>query len=270
MPELPEVETIKTDLEPYLTGRIFTSVRIYDTRPVQKLSPDEFCSRLTGQKILGLTRRGKYIILNLSAGDKLVVHLRMTGSLLWNPCNVEPFTRLEFFFDDGGRLVYTDVRRFGTMYLVKQSEEVTGKLGIEPLGGHFTSLSLANLIHARSAPIKAVLLDQGLIAGIGNMYADEALFAAKIHPLRPSMELDKAEIGTLHKSIRSVLRKAIKNKGASIRNYRCPDGETGTAHEEFAVAHRAGERCPRCGTIIKRMVVRQRGTYYCPKCQKRK
>jgi formamidopyrimidine-DNA glycosylase len=124
----------------------------------------------------------------------------MTGSLLWNPCNVEPFTRLEFFFDDGGCLVYTDVRRFGTMYLVKQSEEVTSKLGIEPLGSEFTSLSLANLIHARSAPIKAVLLDQGLIAGIGNMYADEALFASKIHPLRASMDLDKAEIGTLYKS----------------------------------------------------------------------
>ncbi|MCX6005460.1 MAG: DNA-formamidopyrimidine glycosylase [Chloroflexi bacterium] len=267
MPELPEVETIKNELEPYLTGRTFTVVKIHDTRPVQKLSIKDFSSGLIGQKILGLSRRGKYILIHLSNGKTLVVHLRMTGSLLWNPCDDEPFTRAEFFFNNKGRLVFTDIRRFGTLSLVKETGEIVGKLGIDPLSPDFTAQALKKLLSARKAPVKAVLLEQKLIAGIGNMYADEALFAARIHPSKPAQSLSAVEVKALHKAMRDVLRKAIRNKGASVRNYRCPNGQAGRAHAEFAAAHRGGEPCPRCGTLIARIVVRQRGTYYCPACQ---
>jgi formamidopyrimidine-DNA glycosylase len=267
MPELPEVETIKNSLEPRVVGRTFTGVKIDDTRPLQNLKSAEFRRRLIGKTILSLKRRGKYMIFILSGGDNLIIHLRMTGALLWNPEGEEPFARIEFSFDDGGRLLYTDIRRFGTMWLVSDASTVTGKLGIEPLDNSFTPGYLAGILDSRPTPVKSLLLNQERIAGIGNMYADEALFHAGIHPLRPGNSLDKAEIKRLHSGIRQVLKKGIRNRGASIRNYRCPDGQTGTAHEEFAVAHREGQSCPRCGGKIARMVVGQRGTYYCPRCQ---
>ncbi len=267
MPELPEVETIKNALERCLAGRTFAGVRIIDTRPVQRLSPEQFCNGLVGRRIIGLSRRGKYLIIGLSDGSNLIIHLRMTGALLWNPAEEEPFTRLEFFFDDGSRLVYTDVRRFGTMYLVTDPTEIVGRLGIEPLNGRFTAKALAGILKSRTIPIKSALLNQEHIAGIGNMYADEALFKAKIHPLRPAKSLTPAETRALHGAIREVLKKGIRNHGASIRNYRSPDGKTGTAHEEFAVAHRDGQPCPACGTPVARIVVGQRGSYFCQRCQ---
>ena len=144
-----------------------------------------------------------------------------------------------------------------------------GALGIEPLGGKFTRSALAEYLGSRSTPVKSALLNQQRIAGIGNMYADEALFGARIHPLRPSNSLNRREIAALHRSIRSVLKRAVQNQGASIRNYRRPDGESGHAHEEFAVAHRGGQPCPRCSTAVARIVVGQRGTYLCPRCQRK-
>ena len=270
MPELPEVETIKKALEPFLTGRTFSGVRITDTRPVQKLSLEEFCVGLAGRKISGLSRRGKYLIIGLSGGGNLIIHLRMTGALLWDPAKEEPFTRMEFFFDGGGRLVYTDVRRFGTMYLTADPNEVVGKLGIEPLSRQFTREALANILKRRSLPVKSSLLNQEHIAGIGNMYADEALFVAGIHPQQPANSLSTAQISRLHQAIKKVLKQGIKNQGASVRNYRGPDGSKGRAHEEFCVAHREGRPCPACGGPIKRIVVGQRGTYYCPCCQRYK
>jgi formamidopyrimidine-DNA glycosylase len=270
MPELPEVETIKNGLAPHLTGLKFTGVKIRDTRPVQEMDLDEFCARLIGREVLGLERRGKYMIIRLSEGENLIVHLRMTGALLWDPRGKEPFTRVEFHMNNGGRLVYSDVRRFGTIYLTRHPEKIVGKLGVEPLSGSFTPSALARLLHTHNAPVKSVLLNQELIAGIGNMYADEALFAAKIHPQRPASSLKQNEIKSLHQAIVEVLEKGIRNKGASIRNYRCADGEAGRAHEEFAVAHREGEKCPRCGKPIVRIVVGQRGTHFCPHCQVKK
>jgi formamidopyrimidine-DNA glycosylase len=267
MPELPEVETIKNGLAPHLTGLVFTGVKIHDTRPVQDLELEEFCARLIGKEVLGLERRGKYMIIRLSGGENLIVHLRMTGALLWEPRGEEPFTRVEFSMHNGRRLVYSDVRRFGTIYLTRHPEKIVGKLGMEPLSEGFTPTVLAGLLQTHNAPVKSVLLNQELIAGIGNMYADEALFAAKIHPQRPASSLKQPEIKSLHKAIIDVLEKGIRNKGASIRNYRCADGEAGRAHEEFAVAHREGEKCPRCGNPVTRIVVGQRGTYYCPHCQ---
>jgi formamidopyrimidine-DNA glycosylase len=270
MPELPEVETIKKALEPFLVGRTFSGVRITDTRPVQKLSLEEFCDGLGGRKITGLSRRGKYLIIGLSGGGNLIIHLRMTGALLWDPAKEEPFTRLEFFFDGGGRLVYTDVRRFGTMHLTADPNEVVGKLGIEPLRRQFTREALANILKRHSLPVKSSLLNQEHIAGIGNMYADEALFVVKIHPQQPANSLSTAQISGLQRAIKQVLKQGIKNRGASVRNYRGPDGSKGRAHEEFCVAHREGLPCPACGSPIKRIVVGQRGTYYCPLCQRYK
>ena len=270
MPELPEVETIKNALEPFLVGRTFSGIRIHDARPVQKISLEGFCSGLAGRKITGLSRRGKYLIIGLSGGGNLIVHLRMTGALLWDPAEEEPFTRLEFLFEGGGRLVYTDVRRFGTMYLTADTREVVGKLGIEPLSRGFTPAALAGMLKPRKLPVKSALLNQQHIAGIGNMYADEALFLAKIHPQQPADSLTTAQTNRLHAAIRQVLKQGIKNQGASVRNYRGPDGGRGRAHEEFCVAHREGLLCPVCGNPIKRIVVGQRGTYFCPRCQKRR
>jgi len=267
MPELPEVETIKNGLVPHLVGRVFTGVKVYDARPIQILKPDEFCNRLIGKEVKALKRRGKYLVIRISDGDNMVVHLRMTGALLWAPCGEEPFTRVDFLMSNGGRLIYSDVRRFGTICLTREPEKIFGKLGVEPLSRAFTSSLLAKLLHTHMAPVKSVLLNQELIAGIGNMYADEALFSAGIHPQQPASSLKAAEIKSLHKAIIEVLEKGIRNKGASIRNYRCADGEAGRAHEEFAVAHREGEKCPRCRKPVIRIVVGQRGTYYCPHCQ---
>ncbi len=267
MPELPEVETIVNSLRPRVVGRTIIGIVIRDTRPIQKIEVDRFCERLTGLSIRGLERRGKYLIFSLSRGFFMIVHLRMTGALLWNPAGHEPFARLEFILDDRSRLVYTDVRRFGTFYLTKSTDEIVGRLGIEPLGTEFTRSALAGYLGTRATPVKSALLNQERIAGIGNMYADEALFAAGIHPLRASRSLDQQEIAALHRSIRAVLKRAVKNQGASIRNYRRPDGSVGRAHEEFAVAHRGGQPCPRCSTEIVRIVVGQRGTFFCPRCQ---
>jgi len=269
MPELPEVETIVISLKPHVVGLTITGIVIRDTRPIKQIKLEEFCERLIGLKINSLSRRGKYIIFGLSQGEYMLVHLRMTGALLWNPTGPEPFSRLEFILDDRSSLVYTDVRRFGTFCLAKNPDEIVGGLGIEPLGGKFTSSALAEYLGSRSTPVKSALLNQEHIAGIGNMYADEALFDAGLHPLRPADSLNRQEIAALHRSIRSVLKRAVENQGASIRNYRRPDGEAGRAHEEFAVAHRGGRPCPRCSTEVVRIVVGQRGTYLCPRCQRR-
>ncbi|MBN1690987.1 MAG: DNA-formamidopyrimidine glycosylase [Dehalococcoidia bacterium] len=267
MPELPEVETIVNSLRPRVVGKTIVGIVVRDTRPIQQIGVEEFCRRLMGRSIKGLSRRGKYIIFSLSRGQYMIVHLRMTGALLWNPAGTEPFSRLEFILDDRSKLVYTDVRRFGTFLLARDAGKIVGKLGIEPLGSEFTRSALASYLGTRSTPVKSALLNQERIAGIGNMYADEALYAARLHPLRPSNSLKPKEVVTLHRSIKVVLRKAVRNQGASIRNYRRPDGEAGRAHEEFAVAHRGGLPCPSCSTAITRIVVGQRGTYLCPRCQ---
>jgi formamidopyrimidine-DNA glycosylase len=203
----------------------------------------------------------------LDKGGVLVMHMKMTGSLLVNPADSE-YARAVFHLDKGVELHFRDPRKFGKMWLEKNEDAVKEKLGPEPLDDDFTPKTLAGILHKRTAPVKPVLLDQTIIAGIGNMYADEALFEARIHPLRPANSLKPAEIKKLYDAIRLVLHKALKSGGASIRNYIRPDGAPGTAHDEFSVAHGVGKQCPRCGGPIERIVVRGRGTYICPKCQK--
>jgi len=268
LPELPEVETIKNELSPYVTGRKFAHININDAKPVKRPSVDEFRRKLIGQSINHIERRGKYLIFQLSGSSTLVIHLKMTGSLLLNPKQTDRYTRVIFHLDDGSQLVLTDRRRLGALWLLENERAIIGKLGPEPLDSEFTVETLAERLHKRQAPIKAILLDQGFIAGIGNMYADEALFAAKIHPLRKANSLTHREIQNLYKAIVAVLRSAISSKGASIDTYKRPDGRLGTAHDNFSVAHRSNQPCPVCSTRIQRLAVRNRGSYFCPKCQK--
>lgn len=266
MPELPEVETIKNELMPHIIGRQVTDATLFWERIVRKSSVADFLSHLIGQRITGLSRRGKYLFFSLNGGEVLVMHMKMTGSLLIDPID-DRFTRAILHLDNGTRLHFWDPRKFGAMWLVEDKNTVASKLGPEPLEAGFNTEVLAQRLLNRKAPIKAILLDQNFIAGIGNMYADEALFAARIHPLRVGGSLSRDEIERLYNAIKQVLTSAIGNKGASVRNYIRPDGKSGTAHFEFKVAHGVGKNCPNCGTPIKRIKVRNRGTYFCPRCQ---
>lgn len=268
MPELPEVETIKSELSPHIVGRQFTGVTVYDAKPVRRPSVEEFCRELVGQKVERLERRGKYLVFHLSSGQTLIVHLKMTGVLLLNPGQVEAYVRVVFHLDNGSRLVFSDRRRLGALWLVDNEKVIISKLGPEPLAAEFTAEALAGRLQKHQAPIKAMLLDQAFLAGLGNMYADEVLFVTRIHPLRRANSLSSQEVQQLHQTIRDVLQSAIGNKGASIDTYTRPGGGLGTAHFNFRVAHRGGEPCPVCGTPIQRLAVRNRGSYFCPACQK--
>ena len=272
MPELPEVETVKNELLPHIVGRQITGVTLFWDGIVRHPSVEEFCSRLPGQKITGGTRRGKYLILNLASGEALIIHLKMTGSLLLNPTSteLERFIRAILHLDKETNLYFRDPRKFGAMWLVEDANSVVSKLGPEPLEANFTPQILAQRLSNRTAPIKALLCDQTLIAGVGNMYADEALFAARIHPLRPGGSLSRSEVKRLHSAIQQVLWAAIHDKGASTDTYFRPSGEKGTAHFQFQVAHRGGKLCPVCGTPIQRLPIRNRGSYFCPRCQPQK
>ena len=271
MPELPEVETIKNELLPYVVGHRITDVTLLWDGIVRHPSVEELCSHLLGQTITEIARRGKYLIFGLTSGKALIIHLKMSGSLLLKPASMpqERFTRAILHLDNKTGLFFRDPRKFGAMWLVENANSIVGKLGPEPLELDFTPQVLAQRLAKRKAPIKATLLDQNVIAGIGNMYADEALFMARIHPLRSGKRLSSEEVERLHQAIQHVLWSAIGNKGASVdRNtYFRPDGTLGTAHFEFRVAHRGGKPCPNCGTPIQRIPIRNRGTYFCPNCQ---
>ena len=267
MPELPEVETIKNELAPWVVGQSFTKVTISDARLVCGGSVQEVRRGLVGHKVENLERRGKYLIFHLSNGRSLIIHLRMTGSLLLDPKEVDRYDRAVFHLSNRHRFVFNDRRRLGVMWLVDNAETVVCKLGPEPLDRSFTADVLRQRLSRHHSPIKAALLDQHIIAGVGNMYADEALFAACIHPLRKADELSSKEVRTLHNNIRRILRAAIGSKGASVDTYVRPEGELGTAHFDFKVAHKGGEPCPVCGCPVERIAVQNRGTYFCPQCQ---
>jgi formamidopyrimidine-DNA glycosylase len=269
MPELPEVETIKNGLLPHLPGRRFTQLSALWAKSIKKPSQQEFSSLLTGSKVDHLSRRGKYLIFRLSNGYKLIIHLRMSGTLLLRKANAapDPYARVIFDLDDGNQLRFCDVRKLGTIYLVENEESIIKDMGPEPLEPAFTKKVLKKRLAKRTAPIKAVLCDQKVVAGIGNMYADEILHEVKIHPLKKACDLNDAEIEEIHLSIINILKTAIENKGATVSNYTNPSGQAGSAQDEFKVAHRFKKSCPTCGTEISRIKVRGRGTYFCSKCQ---
>ena len=270
MPELPEVETVKNELLPFVVGRRITGVTLAWEGIVKGPSVDEFCSRIIGQEIYAITRNGKYLFFHLSNQDFLLIHLKMTGSLIVSQDPPEPlkFVRAIIHLDNATNIYFRDPRKFGMMRLVKDATAIRDKLGPEPLEESFTPQLLAKRLANRTAPIKAVLLDQKVIAGIGNMYADEVLYAARINPWRTGGSLTRPEIQRLHQEIQRILWAAIENKGASVDTYFRPDGSEGSAHYQFKVAHGlGGKNCSICDGPIERVVVRNRGTYFCPKCQ---
>jgi formamidopyrimidine-DNA glycosylase len=268
MPELPEVETIKNDLLPWVKGHRFSQVAILDARIIARGSVEDFCQGLIGQTVTALDRRGKYLLFHLSDNKCLIIHLRMTGVLLLDSGNSGRYTRAVFHFSNGRRIVFNDRRRLGLMWLSNSADPTISKLGPEPLSEDFTPEMLSKRLANHQIPIKAALTDQSIIAGIGNMYADEALFGAGIHPLKRANSLSSTEIYTLFRWIQRTLQAAIQSQGASVNTYLRPDGQQGTAHFQFRVAHRGGEPCSVCSTPIERIEVRGRGTYFCPKCQR--
>lgn len=268
MPELPEVETIKNALWPRINGLTFTGIELLREKSVHRPDPEQFCRQLSGRRIEGLRRRGKYFLFDLSGGKILGIHLKMTGILLLEEkVELQKHSIVVFGMEDRINLHFIDQRKFGSLWLVDDENEITGKLGPEPLSNSFTPGFLEEVVKNHTIPIKALVCDQNAIAGIGNMYADEALFEAGIHPLTKSNKLTRNQITKLHKGIIAVLEKGIDHNGASISHYQLPDGARGMAHTQFRVAHRRGKKCPMCGAEIDRISVRGRGSYFCPVCQ---
>jgi formamidopyrimidine-DNA glycosylase len=269
MPELPEVETVVRALRPQLSGRKITAVRNTWPRHIDRPALPEFAECIRGQRISGITRRGKFILFPLDGSDTMIVHLRMSGHLSVVDAEVtaDSHTHTIFELDNGQELHFRDPRKFGRVYLVSDQDDVLGKLGPEPLEDGFTVETLAEIIQGRRRVLKPFLLDQSIIAGIGNIYADEALFFAGIHPRRRTDSLDENDVERLHRGIRHVLRQGIEREGASINTYLKPDGEKGEMQEDVRVFRRTGEPCYICGETIERIVLGGRSTHFCPNCQ---
>jgi formamidopyrimidine-DNA glycosylase len=272
MPELPEVETVRTQLEPVLTGRRFERVEIHDPRLVRPYEPAEVAAELEGERVAAVERRGKYLIVRFESNRVLLIHLRMTGSLRHSGDGLEedPHRRAVVKLDDGSDVAYRDVRRFGTWLVLEPGElmpYLSKRVGDEPLDALFTAARLGERLANRRAPIKAALLDQRTLAGMGNIYVDEALWRARINPLRPAESIDRKELQRLHKAIRAALEAGIARQGSTLRNYALPDGSSGSMQHEFKVYGRGGEPCDRCGTPIAKTRVGGRGTWFCPTCQ---
>ncbi len=266
MPELPEVETIARNLRPVLADKSILSANLLWKRTLSEPSPQKFRQRIAGQTIREVYRRGKFLCLKLS-GDTLLIHLRMSGDLLavlggYLP---SPHDRLILELSDDTRLVFTDPRKFGRVWLTADPSSLLGSLGPEPLSAEFTARLLYDRLHARRRQLKPLLLDQTFLAGLGNIYTDEALHLAKLHPLRLSDSILVEEAEGLWRAIREVLESGIRHNGASIDwVYRGGDFQN-----QFRVYQRTGQPCPVCGTQIERIVIGQRGTHFCPKCQLR-
>jgi formamidopyrimidine-DNA glycosylase len=273
VPELPEVETIRTGLEPHLTARTFEQVAISDPRLTRPHDPREIAAELEGETVAAVERRGKYLVVRFETGRVLLIHLRMTGSLLHTPRGAaadDPYVRAVVRLDNGSDVAYRDVRRFGTWLLLEPGElepYLAERIGKEPLGPGLTARSLTDRLARRSAPLKAVVLDQRVFAGVGNIYADEALWWARLHPLRPANTLSPDELKALVRGIRRALRLGIARQGATLRDYRNANGEAGEMQAEFRVYGRFGEPCPRCGHPIEKTRAGGRGTWFCPNCQ---
>lgn len=272
MPELPEVETVRRQLAPHVEGREITAVRIDDERWCAPQLAGEVEELLTGRKIESLGRRGKHLIAELSGGPRLLIHLRMTGILLWDAAPDVPYERVRLWLDDEHAVAFCDPRRFGTGIVLPDAPStdayLNARLGPEPLDPEaFTDEVLRGVLDGRSAPVKAVLLDQAKIAGIGNIYADEALFRAGIHPARPARMVKASQVAPLREGIVESLQAGIDSGGASIDDFRHLDGARGSFQDDFLVHRREGLPCPDCGREITKMVVAGRGTYVCETCQ---
>ena len=264
MPELPEVETERGRLADAIAGKRIATARIDDARLTRPDDPHVVAAMLSGDRVVAVERRGKYIVVRLASGHALLVHLRMTGGFRYAPASHE---RAVLELDDGSRVAYRDTRRFGTWLLAEDEDAerlLEVKNGPEPLGRGFTTAFLAARLAGRKAPLKAAILDQRTVAGLGNIYADEALWHAQLNPLRPAGELDADEIATLRDGIRKALKLGISRQGADLGDGAYAGGRM---QDEFRAYGRAGLPCPRCGTPIVKTRVGGRGTWYCPKDQ---
>ena len=269
MPELPEVENVVRSLRDRITGRRILDINNYWPRQINGIGFDEFRERVAGTAIQHLDRRGKFILFTLDSSDSMIIHLRMTGQLLLQPnlLRMEKHVHTVFFLSGDEELWFHDVRKFGRIYLADNAESVVGDLGPEPMEESFSSDQLFDKLKARRRILKPLLLDQKFIAGIGNIYADESLFSAKLRPQRISDTLSRSESDRLHRSIRQTLALAIDRGGATISDYRQPDGSEGEMQDKFSVYGRAGESCIRCSGTVERIVLGGRSTFFCRSCQ---
>lgn len=266
MPELPEVETIKRQLEKHIINKAIINVYIIKSKVIKGISPAEFKKELIGKKIVKLDRRAKYLVFTLSSGKILLVHLGMSGALILGDIG-QKYVKYIITFNDGQKLYYCDSRMFGKTRIVDDLS-IIGHLGPEPLETKYSAKEFYQLIHSRKTKIKNLIMDQKLLAGVGNIYACEALFDAKIDPRKPANKISYKKAALLLKAIREVLIKSIKKGGSSVDRYVNASGEKGQMQLHLKVYDREGEKCRRCSGKVKRIVVGQRGTYYCPGCQK--
>ena len=274
MPELPEVETIRRSLEHTIKGKTLVGLEVFLEKILKGMDPREFDEKLKGKKITGISRRGKYLIIQLSGGLVMVVHLRMTGQLLY--CSPEQerakHTHVIFHLSNKYQLRFVDQRQFGKVQLLPardlDSLSSLRNLGVEPLSDEFSREFLKKGLRNKRVKIKPLLLEQEFIAGIGNIYADEALFRARVNPERVSATLNPREASRIYQAIREVLLEGIENKGTSIKDYIDGDGNKGSNQNNLRVYGRTGQSCIKCGTEIQRVVIRGRSAHFCPKCQK--
>jgi formamidopyrimidine-DNA glycosylase len=275
MPELPEVETIKRHLAPHVEGRRIERMEVSDARWCDPAPPEELAAAVEGRRVERLSRRGKYLDWELEDEVHVVMHLRMTGNiLLVKAADPEPpYVRVRIALDSGDRALFTDPRRFGTGVVLlgdsARDEYFSARLGVEPLSADFTADALRAMATGRKQPVKAFLLTQERIAGVGNIYADEALFRARIHPQRPVGTLKRPQLEALRDAVIESLNQGIDAKGASIDDFRHPDGARGSFQDRFLVHLREGKPCVRCGSVVKKMRAAGRGTYVCERCQPR-
>jgi formamidopyrimidine-DNA glycosylase len=277
VPELPEVETIRRHLAPHVEGRTIERLEVLDPRWSDPAPPEELSHAVDGHRIERLSRRGKYLDWELDDEVHVVMHLRMTGNILLVPAADDvperKHLRARLALDDGNRALFVDPRRFGTGIVLlgdaARDDYFSSRLGVEPLSPGFTADALRALSMKRQQPVKAFLLNQAQVAGVGNIYADEALFIARIHPLRPVGTLKRSQIDALRDAVVEVLNKGIDAKGATIDDFRHPDGASGSFQDRFLIHLREGEPCVRCGRTVKKMRAAGRGTYVCETCQPR-
>ncbi len=271
MPELPEVETIARDLWPELQGRVILSAQVDWPNTIAASSTEVFQRRIAGQRVEAVGRRGKYITLQLSGGDWLLIHLKMTGHLqiVAGDATPDKHIRAVFCLDDGRQLWFRNPRKFGRLHLTDDLETVAGHLGPEPLADDFTLDAFTARLRGRRGRLKPLLANQRFIAGLGNIYADEALFAAGLHPTRTADTLTDGEIAALYHAIRRVLQQGVDNRGTTLDDggYRDAKGEPGNNQAYVRVYGRAGKPCFECGTPVERIVLGGRSAHFCPRCQ---
>lgn len=274
MPELPEVETIVRKLRLRVVGQRVTDVQVRWQRSIAVPSVERFIGELVGRELQAIDRRGKFVVISLLPTKYLLIHLRMTGRLIYadadsqpHPLETDPHTQVVLQFASHTKLYFRDTRKFGRLFLVDDPSEIVADLGIEPLGADFTSESLGVLLGRRHRPLKVALLDQSMLAGLGNIYVDESLWLARLSPCRISDTLVMGEVDRLYQAIGQVLACALEHHGTTLRDYRDPDNQAGANASCLEVYGRTGEPCSRCGTPIERMIVAQRSTHYCPHCQ---